>query len=71
MVGHAALCRDASARLDRLLVALSRMPSLTALHISDTFSERMGQKHWAALVCAQVGWDRAGGFTGVVGPNGS
>ncbi|GIL90558.1 hypothetical protein Vretimale_17523 [Volvox reticuliferus] len=54
LVGHASLCRDASAHLSSLLAALSRMPSLTALHISDTFSERMGQKHWASLVCAQA-----------------
>ncbi|GLC39919.1 hypothetical protein PLESTB_001821600 [Pleodorina starrii] len=54
LVGLASLCRDASARLSTLLVALSRMPSLTSLHISDTFSERMGQKHWASLLCAQT-----------------
>ncbi|GIL61003.1 hypothetical protein Vafri_15427 [Volvox africanus] len=54
LVGHASLCRDASAHLSSLLAALSRMPSLTTLHISDTFSERMGQKHWASLVCAQA-----------------
>ncbi|GLI68502.1 hypothetical protein VaNZ11_012946 [Volvox africanus] len=54
LVGHASLCRDASAHLSSLLAALSRMPSLTTLHISDTFSERMGQKHWASLVCTQA-----------------
>ncbi|KAG2483177.1 hypothetical protein HYH03_017969 [Edaphochlamys debaryana] len=54
LVGHASLCRDASARLASLLGALARMPSLTCLHISDTFSERMGQKHWASLVCAKA-----------------
>eukprot|EP00198_Chlamydomonas_reinhardtii_P002307 XP_001691643.1 hypothetical protein CHLREDRAFT_145348 [Chlamydomonas reinhardtii] len=48
LVGHACLCRDASSRLAALLAALAAMPSLTALTLSDTFSERMGQKYWAA-----------------------
>ncbi|KAG2431343.1 hypothetical protein HYH02_013333 [Chlamydomonas schloesseri] len=54
LVGHACLCRDASSRLAGLLAALAAMPSLTALTLSDTFSERMGQKMWAAGVCAQA-----------------
>ncbi|KAG2423524.1 hypothetical protein HXX76_015272 [Chlamydomonas incerta] len=54
LVGHACLCRDAASRLAALLAALAAMPSLTALTLSDTFSERMGQKYWAASVCAQA-----------------
>lgn len=67
LVGHACLCRDASSRLAALLAALAAMPSLTALTLSDTFSERMGQKYWAASVCAQASRGRARGREGIGG----
>ncbi|GFR53260.1 hypothetical protein Agub_g16042, partial [Astrephomene gubernaculifera] len=52
LVGHASLCSSARCLLAPLLASLAPLRSLTRLTLSAAFSQQMGQKHWAAALCA-------------------